>query len=153
MVVRSKYLQVPVNEYIAFDGTVFDNEAACLEYERKGANHNPSIRFFSGIAELVPSETFPLEKVVKLATAFVIIDPQRAKGFLNSLRENYDIRYSPAELTVGTVFVYDQILKSYTILENRILALVRLYNGLMTVCEPCLGAGAMEIGVDWRARK
>ena len=32
-------------------------------------------------------------------------------------------------------------------------ALVRLYNGLMTICEPCLGAGAMEIGVDWRSRK
>lgn len=26
-------------------------------------------------------------------------------------------------------------------------------HGIMTVCEPCFGAGAMEIGVDWRSRK
>lgn len=152
MDVKTGYVEVPVKKYVAYDGTVFDDEAACLDYESKGADPNPSVRFFNCITELVPSDHFPIEKVLDLATAFVVIDPKRAQGFLHHLSNAYGLSFPQIVLDVGTICISEQNSKSFTVLENRILSLIRLYNGLMTVCEPYLGSGAMEIGVDWRAR-
>ena len=66
MDVKTGYVEVPVKKYVAYDGTVFDDEAACLEYESKGADPTPSVRFFSSITELVPSDHFPIVATIEM---------------------------------------------------------------------------------------
>ena len=153
MVQRIKTVQKSVIEYVAYDGTVFTDENKCREYERKGADPNPSVRFFNNIVELVPSDGMPIEKVLKLATAYVVIDPERAGRQLGELNQNYHMKFDCHNLTAGSVHFFDAVNGMYWLLDNRIRNMIGFYNGIVTVCESVLGASAMEIRMSRRKRK
>ena len=152
MVQHTKYIQTPVTEYIAYDGKVFTDESKCREYERRGADPNPSVRFFNSIVELVPSDGMPIKNVLELATAYVVIDAKRARRYLSELNENYHAELSCDGLSNGSVYLYSATSGQFERLDSRIENAIRLYNGIITVCESALGASAMEIEMNWRAR-
>lgn len=152
MVQHTKYIQTSVTEYIAYDGKVFTDESKCREYERRGADPNPSVRFFNGIVELIPSSSTPIKRLLELATVYVIIDPKRAARFLHGLNEAFGTGFATDGLSAGAVYIYNQNERISQLFDDRISGLVNLYNAVMTACEASLGSSAMEVFVNWRAR-
>lgn len=152
MVTHVKYVQTPVTEYIAYDGKVFTDAKKCAEYERKGVDPNPSVRFFNGIVELIPSSSLQITRVLELATVYVIIDPKRAARFLCDLNKTFRKTFATDGLSAGEVYIYNQNDQTFQPFDDRINGLVNLYNAVMTACEASLGSSVMEVFVKWRAR-
>lgn len=93
-----------------------------------------SIKWFNTIVEMdTPYNIKNMAETINKATSYVIIDPEEARGVLESLNYMYDFNFETEGLYAGQAFVWDSGEARFVRFDKLIFKLVSTYNSTMTM--------------------
>ena len=93
-----------VKTYIAFDGTEFDEEEDCVDYEKSMSDASEACWFFNGKRELIKNPTG--EEMTSYAMFIIVKNAEKAKELFRWLCEMYGME-TPRTIYDGAVLHWD----------------------------------------------
>ena len=117
--------------YYADDGTEFDNEAECLEYENKLKHALDGVIFFDENMDLCGD----LDTAAREGIIAVIKDVERAKDAFNWIEKEYGYEKACCEFTVGDVLVYDENHDGWYNFTKKLVEKQELYHDILEAVE------------------